>query len=224
MSRWNKEPLFLPKIVRLWFRNGSVVSTKQAKAATSKRSPSSSQLTVGSAVRGALPILAARSTYMLLTDLLCFSWELRTLAGQDKIVSYLTERAVENSTTPHKTRFSHSSLSNVKLQADSGIGPPTMITIPRGKTEQQGIMACFTFSLANPERTGRGLVRLVKEEESEDWKAATIFFTVEDIVGHEEDVKERPEGFWDNHAKPWEEVKAEKIQSVEDDPTVLIGA
>lgn len=99
-----------------------------------------------------------------------------------------------------------------------------MITIPSGTTEMQGILACFTFSLANPERTGRGLARLVKDAESEDWKAATILFSVEDLVGHEEDVKERPEGVWDNHAKAWEEVKAERIQSVEDDPTVLIGA
>lgn len=156
-------------------------------------------------------------------DLLCFDWEFRTLAGLEKVVSYLSEPARGKNATAKATRFSHNSLSDVKLQTNSGLGPPSTFPIPGTTPEALGVMACFTFSLANPERTGRGFVRLAKNLASGTWEAVTVFFTVDDLVGHEEDTKERPEGVWDNHAKTWEEVRTERIKSVEEDPTVLIG-
>jgi hypothetical protein len=159
-------------------------------------------------------------------DLLCFGWDFHSLEGRDKIASYLSQ-AHEGKGEP-SNRLANARISEVKIQTTSTLGAPSPFPIPGAPPGAVGVMATFTFKLANPDRVGRGLVRLVPDPAQSDaadepsFKALTLFLNVEDFVGHEEPT-ERPTGIWEGHKKSWPEVKAELIAKTEDDPTVLIG-
>lgn len=162
-------------------------------------------------------------------DLLCFSWNFRSLGGRDKISAYLSEDVSESGDSSNHSRLAYAGLSGIVLETSSSLGLPSSFPVPDESLSASGVMAAFTFTLNNPARTGRGLVRLVQDHsddstnESSVWKAFTLLFNAEDLVGHEE-LKGRPMSpVWDPHSKSWSEIKAEWIKGVESDPTVLIG-
>lgn len=165
-----------------------------------------------------LYLQALRPPYSCLTliDLLCFSWELRSLAGRDKLVQYLSEKIAGDEDT---TRFSRAGLHDIHAQTTSTLGPPSEFAIPGGTAK--GVQGAFEFTLSSPPRLGRGFVRLVPDPNSE-WKAFSVFMNLEDIKDREEP-KNRPLGLYPGHAT-WEEVHAAKMAAIEKDPTVLIGA
>ncbi|EIN12996.1 FAD/NAD(P)-binding domain-containing protein [Punctularia strigosozonata HHB-11173 SS5] len=158
-------------------------------------------------------------------DLLCFGWDFHSLEGREKITSYLSQPREGKGEAV--TRLAHARLSDVKIETTSSLGPPSPFPIPGAPAGVVGVMSTFTFKLANPDRVGRGLVRLVPDpsqpgpDGGPGYKALTLFLNVEDFVGHEEP-KERPTGIFDGHKIPWPEVRAQQIASTEQDPTVLI--
>ncbi|KAJ7235390.1 FAD/NAD(P)-binding domain-containing protein [Mycena rebaudengoi] len=146
-----------------------------------------------------------------LRDLLCFSWEFRTLAGPAKIAEFLAAKSADG-----KTRFETARLSHFQIETTSTIGPPANFSVP-GNPNAQGVAAVFTFSINSPPARGRGYVRLLRDAEGE-WKAFTVLTNFEDLLGHEEPTG-RLTGFSDT---TWEEDHAKKIADIEADPTVLI--
>ncbi|ETW79003.1 hypothetical protein HETIRDRAFT_237117, partial [Heterobasidion irregulare TC 32-1] len=162
------------------------------------------------------------------SDLLCFSWDFRSLGGRDKISAYLSEDVSESGDSSNHSRLAHAGLSDIVLETSSSLGLPSSFPVPDESLSASGVIAAFTFTLKNPARTGRGLVRLVQDHSDDStnesvWKAFTLLFNAEDLVGHEE-LKGRPMSpVWDPHWKSWSKIKAEWIKGVESDPTVLIG-
>ncbi|KAJ7450861.1 FAD/NAD(P)-binding domain-containing protein [Mycena latifolia] len=146
-----------------------------------------------------------------LRDLLCFSWDFRTMAGRAKIVEFLSHKSAAG-----ESRFEHAGLHDFKIDASSPIGPPTTFT-PPGNPNEQGVSAVFAFSMSSPPAKGRGFFRIVPDSEGR-WRAYTVLTDLQHLVGHEEP-SQRPLGYLDT---PWEEVHAKKIAEIEDDPTVLI--
>jgi hypothetical protein len=175
--------------------------------------------------RYALAIHSVQDAHVVI-DLLCFGWDFHSLEGREKISSYLAQ--------PHEgkgeqaSRLAYARLSDVKVETTSSLGPPSAFPIPGAPQGVVGVMSTFTFKLSNPDRVGRGLVRLVPDPSQPSssggptFNALTLFFNTEDFVGHEEP-KERPTGIFDGHKKPWSEVRAETIAQTESEPTVLIG-
>ncbi|CCM05231.1 uncharacterized protein FIBRA_07441 [Fibroporia radiculosa] len=147
-----------------------------------------------------------------LRDFLCFSWDFRSLADHSKIAAYLSEK-VENG-----TRFSEAGLHDIKLETTSTLGGPSVFPLPLDPTSN-GVQATFEFSLLSPPRRGRGFVRLVHGPDAQ-WRAFTLFTSLEDIKGHEEP-RGRPLGIYPELAT-WEEVRAANASTIESDPTVLV--
>ncbi|KZT03130.1 FAD/NAD(P)-binding domain-containing protein [Laetiporus sulphureus 93-53] len=147
-------------------------------------------------------------------DLLCFSWDFRSLAGHEKLAAYLSERVGDQD----QTRLARAGLHNIRVQTTSTLGPPTFFPIP-SNPDARGIQGTFEFSLTSPAAVGRGFLRLVPDPNGQ-WKAFAIFMNLEDLKGHEEP-RGRPLGLYPNHAT-WEEVYAQKVVEVEQDPTVVI--
>ncbi|KAJ6588020.1 FAD/NAD(P)-binding domain-containing protein [Mycena capillaripes] len=147
-----------------------------------------------------------------LRDLLCFSWDFRTMAGRSKIVEFLADPTA----TEGKSRFERAGLHDFQIEATSTLPSPGTFPSP-GNPDVQGISAPFTFSVSSPPAKGRGFFRIVTDSEG-SWKAYTLLTNLEDLVGHEES-SERPLGYLDT---TWEEVHAKKIAEIENDPTVLI--
>jgi hypothetical protein len=148
-------------------------------------------------------------------DLLCFSWDFRSLEGTQKVQAYLSEQI------DGQTRFSRGAIDDVRLDTATSLGPPSEFPIPNSPAGAKGVQAPFRFTLKNPGRTGRGHVRLIQDEDRQ-WKASILFLNTDDIIGHEETI-ERPLGLYGGHTKTWAEVRADHIRSVEEDPTVLVG-
>ncbi|KAJ7790745.1 FAD/NAD(P)-binding domain-containing protein [Mycena olivaceomarginata] len=146
-----------------------------------------------------------------LRDLLCFSWDFRTMAGRGKISEFL-----DNKSAGGKSRFEHAALHNFQIETTSTIGPPATFPIP-GNSGVQGVSAAFTFSVASPPASGRGFFRLFPEGAG-GWKVFTVLMNLAELAGHEEPTG-RPLTSGDII---WEEERAKKIIEIENDPTVVI--
>ncbi|KAJ6627996.1 hypothetical protein B0H10DRAFT_1993190 [Mycena sp. CBHHK59/15] len=146
-----------------------------------------------------------------LRDLLCFSWDFRTMGGRAKIAEFLSDKSAGG-----KSRFEHASLHDFKIETTSTIGPPTTFPVP-GNPNAQGVSAAFTFSITSPGASGRGFFRLLPDAEG-GWKAFTVLTNLQDLAGREEPT-ERPLGSVET---TWEEVHAKNVSEIENDPTVLI--
>ncbi|KAJ7683314.1 FAD/NAD(P)-binding domain-containing protein [Mycena rosella] len=146
-----------------------------------------------------------------LRDLLCFSWDFRTIAGRPKIAEFLSHKSAGDN-----SRLLHAGLHDLKIDTKSAIGPPKMFPLP-GNPNAQGVSAVFDFSVTSPPAKGRGFFRIVPDSEG-GWKAYTLLTDLKALVGHEEP-SHRPRGYLDTI---WEEVHARKIAGIESDPTVLI--
>ncbi|KAJ7754845.1 FAD/NAD(P)-binding domain-containing protein [Mycena metata] len=149
-----------------------------------------------------------------LRDLLCFSWDFRTLAGRGKIAEFLSANVTNSDLSV--SRFARAGLSDFQLETTSTLGSPATFPIPNNP-QIQGVSGVFIFSLTSPPAKGRGFFRLARDAEG-SWKAFTLLTNIQDLVGHEEAVG-RPLGYLET---PWEEIRAKRIREVEEDPTVLI--
>ncbi|KAJ6569875.1 FAD/NAD(P)-binding domain-containing protein [Mycena vulgaris] len=147
-----------------------------------------------------------------LRDLLCFSWDFRTMAGRPKIAEFLSQKSVAGA----QSRFEHAGLHAFQIDANSTIGPPTTFPLPENSAAH-GVSATFTFSITSPPGKGRGFFRIVPDPEG-DWKAFTLLTDLQGLIGHEEP-SERPLGYLET---TWEENHAKKFTEIENDPTVLI--
>ncbi|KAJ7263964.1 FAD/NAD(P)-binding domain-containing protein [Mycena rebaudengoi] len=147
-----------------------------------------------------------------LRDLLCFSWDFRTIAGSDKVATFLSESDQASGRQP---RLAHAGLYDIKLQTTTTIGPPAPFTPPNNPVVQ-GVSGAFSFAITSPPAVGRAFFRLLKDVDGV-WRAHTLFTNLQDLKGHEE---LNPENGYPDRI--WEEAHAERIAEIERDPTVLI--
>ena len=142
-----------------------------------------------------------------LKDALVFGWDYRSLAGPDKIATYLTEGNALQS----------SSITNVELDTREGLAPAPF-QIP---SITPGIELAFTFQA--PAVFCRGFARLIPmaPPNGGEWKALTVYLMVDQVKGHEEAVNET--GVYEGHTKPWSEVKAERQAATEENPEAIIS-
>ena len=148
-------------------------------------------------------------------DQLCLSWDYHTLNGPQMIRSFL-ERHVKGSRLRHLA-IDDSDLFHV---------PKTAFM-----DSNQKILGVQAFlKIETDVGNGRGLVRLLQDRESENWKAFTLFTAMYELKGHGEAVKHRrPLGL--DHQVPgeieertnWQEKRfAEENFKGTSEPTVLI--
>ncbi|KAG1779244.1 FAD/NAD(P)-binding domain-containing protein, partial [Suillus placidus] len=145
-------------------------------------------------------------------DLLCFSWNFRTLSGVEKIRGFLSEVA------DGKSRLEHSGLRDFKLD-DHTVNAPSPLILP-GLQGIEGVQGAFTFTITKPAALGRGFFRLIQDGDGK-WKALTLFTNMQDLVGHEESSADQ-HGLYEGRKMTWEEDVDAKFRAIEADPTVLI--
>ncbi|KAG2039230.1 FAD/NAD(P)-binding domain-containing protein [Suillus americanus] len=145
-------------------------------------------------------------------DLLCFSWDHRTLSGLEKICGFLSE------VVDGKSRLERSSLRDFKIDNHT-INAPSPFKLP-GSQGIEGVQGAFTFSITNPAALGRGFFRLTQDADGK-WKALTLFINMEDLVGYEESFADQ-HGLYEGRTITWEEDVDAKFRAIEADPTVLI--
>ncbi|KAF7314122.1 hypothetical protein HMN09_00571300 [Mycena chlorophos] len=105
---------------------------------------------------------------------------------------------------------------DLAIQSTSSIGPPALFS-PPGNPNVVGVSGVLAFSLSSPPAVGRAFFRLFPDPSDGVWRANTLFTSLEELKGHEE--QEAPEVFMD---EPWGELQAKKVAEIEADPTVLI--
>ncbi|EIW75295.1 FAD/NAD(P)-binding domain-containing protein [Coniophora puteana RWD-64-598 SS2] len=170
-----------------------------------------------------------------LRDLLCYSWDFRTLSGRDTIYNYLaapasdkystngfTSDAAPSPKSPHgRRRFDATAIHALELDINSTLDGPTAFPLPADPS-QSGVQAAFTFSLREPHARGRGFFRLVPTPRA-GWKALTVFLSLHELIGYEEPVA-RPLGIPEDPATvaAWEDEYVKEGEAIEKDPTVLI--
>ncbi|KZT69222.1 FAD/NAD(P)-binding domain-containing protein [Daedalea quercina L-15889] len=147
-----------------------------------------------------------------LKDMLCLSWDLRTLSGRDNITSYASEQFSD------ATRLSRVGLHDIDVELSTTLGPPHFDSLPLA-SDEKGVRATFRFALSSPPAKGRGYVYLVRDASSE-WKAFILMLSMTDLIGYEEPT-ERPSGLFPDF-DTWEEAQAKQRAAIEVDPTVLI--
>ncbi|KAG2118678.1 FAD/NAD(P)-binding domain-containing protein [Suillus discolor] len=143
-------------------------------------------------------------------DLLCLSWDFRTLSGSEKIHGFLSE------VVDGKSRLEHSGLRDFKID-DHTANAPSPFKLP-GPQDIEGVQGAFTFTIAKPAALGRGFFRLTQDVNGK-WKALTLFTNMQDLVGHEESSADQ-HGL--DEGVTWEEDVEAKFRAIEADPTVLI--
>ncbi|KAG1808136.1 FAD/NAD(P)-binding domain-containing protein [Suillus variegatus] len=146
-------------------------------------------------------------------DLLCFSWDFRTLSGLEKIHGFLSE------VVDGKTRLEHSGLRDFKLDDHIAANAPSPFKLP-GPQGIQGVQGAFTFTITKPAALGRGFFRLTQDTDGK-WKALTLFTNMQDLVGHEESSADQY-GLHEDRKMTWEEDIDARFRAIEADPTVLI--
>ncbi|KAG2152558.1 FAD/NAD(P)-binding domain-containing protein [Suillus bovinus] len=147
-----------------------------------------------------------------LRDLLCFSWNFRTLSGLEQIHGFLSE------VVDGKPRLEHSGLRDFKLD-DHTANAPSPFKLP-GPQGMEGVQGAFTFTITKPAAFGRGFFRLTQDADGE-WKALTLFTNMQDLVGNEESSANQ-HGLYEGRKMTWEEDIEAKFRAIEADPTVLI--
>ncbi|KAG2362611.1 FAD/NAD(P)-binding domain-containing protein [Suillus spraguei] len=148
-----------------------------------------------------------------LRDLLCFSWDHRTVSRVENIRGFLSE------VVDGKSRLEHSSLCDFKID-DHTINAPSSFKLP-GSQGIEGVQGAFTFSITNPSALGRGFFRLTQDADGK-WKALTLFTNMQDLVGYEEPFGINLHGLYEDRKITWEENVNAKFRAIEADPTVLI--
>ena len=156
----------------------------------------------------AAAVTALFLAYGWLRDILVLTWDLRTLEGQNKIATYLSESLKKGQIT------------DVRLDDIPRLAP-RICKVPL-TYDMSSIEFGFKFEL--PHGHGRGLVRLVENSADGTYRAFTVLLTLEDIRGHEElarlplrdDVTGLP-------GRDMEREVAEWVRQVETNPYVLIG-
>jgi len=134
-----------------------------------------------------------------LRDSLVFTWNTRSLEGHENIRSYLS------------VTLAPTHISNLTLDEEPGLRPESALGT--------GVAAGFRFE--TPDRYGHGYVYLLKVESSDEWKALSVFVSVQDIKGHTELGPEL--GVYGGHTLSWEEVNGARRAKTESDPYVLIN-
>ncbi|KAG1820078.1 FAD/NAD(P)-binding domain-containing protein [Suillus variegatus] len=145
-------------------------------------------------------------------DLLCLSWDFRTLSGSEKIHGFLSE------VVDGKPRLEHSGLHDFKLD-DHTANALSPFKLP-GPQDIEGVQGAFTFTIAKPAALGRGFFRLTQDANGK-WKALTLFTNMQDLVGHEESSADQ-HGLYEGRKFTWEEDVDAQFRAIEADPTVLI--
>ncbi|KAG2743839.1 FAD/NAD(P)-binding domain-containing protein [Suillus brevipes Sb2] len=145
-------------------------------------------------------------------DLLCFSWNFRSLSGPNEIHEFLSE------VVDGKPRIEHSGLRDFKLD-DHTVNAPSPFTLP-GPQGIEGVQGAFTFSITQPAALGRGFFRLTQDVDGR-WKALTLFTNMQDLVGYEESLADQ-HGLYEDRKITWEEDVDARFRAIEADPTVLI--
>ena len=143
-------------------------------------------------------------------DLMTFSWEFKSLQGPDAVARYLT---ASNGLKGDRT------ISNIQLEET-----------PEGRPQaghfgaRPMVQAALRFE--TPKAMGRGFVLIpyddvaeIKEEAPP--KAFVFFLMVSDWKGHEEQSYES--GIYDGHNLSWEEVRKNRHEAIEKDPSVIIS-
>ncbi|KAG2356757.1 FAD/NAD(P)-binding domain-containing protein [Suillus spraguei] len=128
-------------------------------------------------------------------DLLCFSWNFRTLSGSDQIRGFLSE------VVDGKPRLEHSGLRDFKLE-DHSVNAPSPFKLP-GPQGIEGVQGGFAFTITKPAAIGRGFFRLTQDADGK-WKALTLFTNMQDLVGHEESSADK-RGIYECRKTTWEE-------------------
>lgn len=137
-------------------------------------------------------------------DLLTFTWDLRTLRGQDEIKPYLAEGLRKRN------------ISNVQMDKRDGMQPKTYV-LADGRYVIE-----FGFVFETSTALGRGFIRLVSEDEEKSiWKALTVMMMIDDWKGYEELAYGC--GIYNDHNLSWEEIQKQRRLEIESDPQVLIG-
>ncbi|EIW79276.1 hypothetical protein CONPUDRAFT_60015 [Coniophora puteana RWD-64-598 SS2] len=139
-------------------------------------------------------------------DILCFSWDFRTIEGREKMAAFLLELLDGGH------RFDIVGLGDLEIDAGSTLGRPSSFPIPG--TEVAGIQAAFRFTLREPHACSRGFFRLVPGPEG--YKAFTVYTAMHELVGHEEPTT-RPRGIpWDpTTMTTWEEDREKEVEAIE---------
>ncbi|KAG0696292.1 FAD/NAD(P)-binding domain-containing protein [Suillus ampliporus] len=143
-------------------------------------------------------------------DLLCFSWNFRTLSGPENIHRFLSE------IVDGKSRLECSGLRDFKLD-DHTVNAPSPFKLP-GPQVIEGVQGAFTFSITNPPALGRGFFRLTQDIDRK-WKALTLFTNMQDLIGYEESSTDR-QGLYEGRKTTWEEDVDAKFRAIEVDHTV----
>lgn len=143
-------------------------------------------------------------------DLLCLSWDFHTLQGCDKITGFAKDFIAKSRTV----KFT--------LDQSAAYKKPTLIPM-----DFDGTVKCLQawLDVETDFGRGRGIVKLVPDHS--EWKAFTLFTTLEELKGHEEFIKERrPAGVKDGQDHGGANWKDKRVaeQNFEDgrEPVVLI--
>ncbi|KAJ7446901.1 FAD/NAD(P)-binding domain-containing protein [Mycena galericulata] len=147
-------------------------------------------------------------------DSLCLSWDLRTREGAAYIRQFLKE----------ESRLAKAGFHDFTIDTSSSLGGPIHKSLPYEKGVVHDVVEfSFYFQLASPPGRGRGLVRLLKAPDTDEWKAFLIYSVLQSITGHEP-TEAAPYGHYEGHTKSWEDVRAEEIAEIEKNPiAVVIG-
>ncbi|KAG2133283.1 FAD/NAD(P)-binding domain-containing protein [Suillus clintonianus] len=145
-------------------------------------------------------------------DLLCFSWNFRTLSGREKIREFISE------VVDGKSRLAYSGLHDFKID-DHTVNTPSSFKFP-GPQGIEGIQGAFTFSITKPAALGRGFFRLTQDVDGK-WKAFTLFTNMQDLVGYEESSTDQ-HGLYEGRKMTWDEGVDANFRAIEADPTVVI--
>ncbi|KAF5381227.1 hypothetical protein D9757_007882 [Collybiopsis confluens] len=148
-----------------------------------------------------------------LRDFLVFQWDLRTLHGHDQILGYMSTNLQNPNSTTNQTSYP---ISDVTLASDEYF-KPSAGGFPGSVT------AGFTFS--TPIANGRGSVTLFQESSGSkvnghgEWRASTVFVTLDSLKGHEEEGALK-----DIYLRnpTWSESRDIKWKQASEDPEVLI--
>ncbi|MCJ1228592.1 hypothetical protein MMC12_005253 [Toensbergia leucococca] len=145
-------------------------------------------------------------------DQLGLSWDYHTLHGPENISSFLKS-------APKGCR-----IKSLEVDSSSSVRQPSVSGVDfNGKV--QGVVSFLTIE--TDVGRGRGLVRLLQDQEDGKWKAFTLFTTMHELKGHEETVRgRRPNGVIHGGQpgrKNWQE-RRKATENFEGDiePTVLI--
>ncbi len=115
-------------------------------------------------------------------DLLCMTWDFRTLEGPEQITRFIASSSKDNRIT------------NVSLDKSAAHKIPQVATFGDLKVVQ-AFLNIETIS-----GRGKGLVRLISDtNDGGRWKAFTMFTTIQELKGYEENIYDRrPTGLGGN--------------------------